>query len=276
MRKDREEYMEQIYKYPRTRHLEGSRKQSGDEDLKSIPFCEIEGKYLVLEEKVDGANCGISFDSSGRMYLQSRGHFLNGGYGERQFDLFKLWAGCFEDALHRLLGNRYIMYGEWLYAKHTVFYDCLPHYFMEFDIFDKEEKKFYSTAKRRELLQDFPFIRSVRVLEQGYYHSTEEIARHIGPSLFISDTAEQSLLAQCRKGGVDAEKAVRQTDLSGTMEGIYIKVESGDYVTDRLKYVRASFLNTILDSESHWASRPIVANRLADGTDLFAMPEGGV
>ncbi len=268
--------MEQIYKYPRTRHLEGSRKQSGDEDLKSIPFCEIEGKYLVLEEKVDGANCGISFDSSGRMYLQSRGHFLNGGYGERQFDLFKLWAGCFEDSLHRLLGNRYIMYGEWLYAKHTVFYDCLPHYFMEFDIFDKEEKKFYSTAKRRELLQDFPFIRSVRVLEQGYYHSTEEIARHIGPSLFISDTAEQSLLAQCRKGGVDAEKAVRQTDLSGTMEGIYIKVESGDYVTDRLKYVRASFLNTILDSESHWASRPIVANRLADGTDLFAMPEGGV
>ena len=117
--------MEQIYKYPRTRHLEGSRKQSGDEDLKSIPFCEIEGKYLVLEEKVDGANCGISFGSDGKMYLQSRGHFLNGGYGERQFDLFKLWAGCFEAQLHQLLGNRYIMYGEWLYAKHTVFYDNL-------------------------------------------------------------------------------------------------------------------------------------------------------
>ena len=215
--------MEQIYKYPRTRHLEGSRKQSGDEDLKSIPFCEIEGNYLVLEEKVDGANCGISFGSDGKMYLQSRGHFLNGGYGERQFDLFKLWAGCFEAQLRQLLGNRYIMYGEWLYAKHTVFYDCLPHYFMEFDIFDKKEKQFYSTRKRRELLQDFPFIHSVRVLEQGYYNSTEEIAGHIGPSLFISKTAEQNFLAQCKKGGVDAERAARQTDLSGTMEGIYIK-----------------------------------------------------
>ena len=75
---------------------------------------------------------------------------------------------------------------------------------------------------------------------------------------------------------MDAERAARQTDLSGTMEGIYIKVEEDDYVIDRLKYVRASFLNTILDSESHWASRPIVANRLADGADLFAMPEGGV
>ncbi len=67
------------------------------------------------------------------------------------------------------------------------------------------------------------------------------------------------------------EMAIQQTDLSGIMEGIYIKVEEGDYVIDRLKYVRASFLNTILDSESHWVNRPIVANRLADGVNLFEM-----
>ena len=88
--------METIYKYPRTRHLEGSRKQKGDE---------IKGKFLVLEEKIDGANCGISFDCDGRMYLQSRGHFLNGGYGERQFDLFKQWAGMYRAQLWELLGN---------------------------------------------------------------------------------------------------------------------------------------------------------------------------
>ena len=69
--------------------------------------------------------------------------------------------------------------------------------------------------------------------------------------------------------------AVRQTDLTGIMEGIYIKVEDGDYVTDRLKFVRGSFLNTILDSESHWIKRPIIANCLADGVDLFAVQEGG-
>ena len=57
------------------------------------------------------------------------------------------------------------------------------------------------------------------------------------------------------------------------MEGIYIKVEDGDYVTDRLKFVRGTFLNTILDSESHWVNRPIIANCLADGVDLYAMPE---
>lgn len=262
--------MEQIYKYPRTRHLEGSRKQTGDEDLKNVKFEELEGKYLVLEEKVDGANCGISFGADGKMYLQSRGHFLTGGYGERQFDLFKTWAGCFEEQLCRLLEDRYVMYGEWLYAKHTVFYDRLPHYFMEFDIFDKKEEMFFSTKKRREFLENAPFIRSVRVLAQGCFRGPEDIEKRIGPSLFVSGEPEQAFLAQCEKSGVNPEQALRQTDLTGIMEGIYIKVESGDYVTDRLKFVRASFLNTILDSESHWLSRPIVANCLADGVNLFA------
>ena len=261
--------MERIYKYPRTRHIEGSRKQSGDEDLKSVAFDEVRGRYLVLEEKVDGANCGISFGADGRMYLQSRGHFLNGGYGERQFDLFKMWAGCFEERLRQLLGKRYIMYGEWLYAKHTVFYDSLPHYFMEFDIFDKEEEKFFSTRKRREFLREASFISSVRVLDRGYYNSSEEIANWVGASLFISEEREQNFLLQCRKGGVEPETARRQTDLTGIMEGIYVKVEEGDYVIDRLKYVRTSFLNRILDSESHWMNRPMVANRLAEGTNLF-------
>lgn len=267
--------MNEILKYPRTRHLEGSREQAGDEDLKCVGFGEILGKYLVLEEKVDGANCGISFDASGKMLLQSRGHYLNGGYGERQFDLFKLWSSCFEDRLRPILKDRYVMYGEWLYAKHTVFYDRLPHYFMEFDIFDKAEGRFFSTRKRRELLESAPFIHSVRVLAQGCFGNPEEIAKYIGPSAFISEKKEQSFDRQCVRAGVKTEDAGRQTDLSGIMEGIYIKVEDGDYVTDRLKYVRGSFLNAILDSESHWMKRPLVANCLAEGADLFDPGEGG-
>lgn len=266
--------MEQIFKYPRTRHLEGSRQQLGDADLNVVKLEEIKGSYLVLEEKVDGANCGISFGGDGKMYLQSRGHFLNGGYGERQFDLFKVWASSFESSLHALLGDQYVMYGEWLFAKHTVFYDRLPHYFMEFDIFDKRQQRFFSTRKRREFLDNAPFIHSVRVLTQGYFNTVGEIEKWIGQSLFISERQQDSFLAQCRKSGTDSGLAARQTDLTGIMEGIYIKVEDGDYVTDRQKYVRGSFLNTILDSESHWADRPIIVNCLADGVDLFAVQEG--
>ena len=45
--------MEQIFKYPRTRHLEGSRQQLGDADLNVVKLEEIKGSYLVLEEKVE-------------------------------------------------------------------------------------------------------------------------------------------------------------------------------------------------------------------------------
>ena len=262
--------MEQIYKYPRTRHVEGSRKQAGDEDLNSVKFGEIRGKYLVLEEKIDGANCGISFGKDGRLYLQSRGHFLNGGYGERQFDMLKVWAECFREKLWQVLGSRYVMYGEWMFAKHTVFYDELPHYFMEFDLFDKREERFFSTARRREILKGAPFVRSVPVLEAGRYEKLSDITRLIGHSNFISGDPAKTLREQCEKYGVDEERTRDQTDLGGIMEGIYIKVEEGDYTVDRLKFVRRSFLNSILDSESHWMNRPLVANRLAEGAELFA------
>lgn len=49
--------------------------------------------------------------------------------------------GCekrYKDRLYEVLGRRYVMYGEWMYAKHTIYYDLLPHYYMEFDVLDRE------------------------------------------------------------------------------------------------------------------------------------------
>ena len=134
-----------IIKYPRTPHLQGSRLQPGDEDLRQIPFSEIVGKNLVVEEKCDGANSAVSFDTDGTLMLQSRGHYLTGGYREKHYDLLKQWANVHRDALYDLLGSRYIMYGEWMYAKHTVFYNALPHYFLEFDILDRQTQCFLDT-----------------------------------------------------------------------------------------------------------------------------------
>lgn len=261
--------MEQIYKYPRTRHIEGSRIQAGDEDLKNVRFGEIKGRYAVLEEKVDGANCGISFDGDGRLMLQSRGHFLNGGYGERQFDLFKTWAGCHREKLWNLLGARYIMYGEWLYAKHTVYYDALTHYFMEFDIYDKEQGCFLSTRARRKMLAAYPFVVPVPVRYEGELESLDQLVSYLKKSHFKSESCRDSLVQESVKLGLDPELILKQTDPSDLMEGIYIKIESGDVTTDRYKYVRRSFLNTIMDSETHWLNRPLVPNRLAPGVDLF-------
>ena len=87
-----------LKKYPRTPHLEGSRLQPGDEDLSQVPFSYIKGKHLVVEEKIDGANSAISFSEDGELLLQSRGHYLTGGYRERHYNLMKQWANIHQDA----------------------------------------------------------------------------------------------------------------------------------------------------------------------------------
>ncbi|HIB64922.1 MAG TPA: DNA ligase, partial [Phycisphaerales bacterium] len=57
--------MQKIFKYPRTNHLAGSRLGPGDEDLEQIPLNQLKGRHVVIEEKLDGANCAFSFDSEG-------------------------------------------------------------------------------------------------------------------------------------------------------------------------------------------------------------------
>ena len=102
----------QIIKYPCTQHIVGSRLQTGDEDLEQVRVESLWERNVVVEEKQDGANSAISFDSSGKLFLQSRGHFLQGGPRERQFALFKQWAMTHQESLFMLLGDQYIAYGE--------------------------------------------------------------------------------------------------------------------------------------------------------------------
>lgn len=251
-----------IHKYPRTPHIEGSRLQSGDEDLSQIPFDDIKDRHLVIEEKCDGANSAISFDEDGNLLLQSRGHYLTGGYRERHYNLMKQWAMAHRDVFFDLLGTKYVMYGEWVYAKHTVFYDALPHYFLEFDILDRETGIFLDTPTRHGMLKNVPVV-SVPVLGSGYYKSKEEMLKLLGQSRYVSGNQRQNLWEAAVKLGLDPERNCNETELSGLMEGLYIKVEEGGQVIDRMKYVRAAFLQCVDFSEVHWIDKPIIPNQLA-------------
>ncbi|MCA9689492.1 MAG: RNA ligase family protein [Myxococcales bacterium] len=257
-----------MHKYPRTYHLEGSRFQLGDHDLDAVPFAEIHQRFVVAEEKMDGANAGLSFADDGTLLLQSRGHYLSGGARERHFALFKQWARAHRDALHEALGRRYVMYGEWLYAKHTCFYDQLPHYFMEFDVLDRERMVFLATRERAALLAGLPVV-SVAVLWEGHPRSYEELAALVGPSRFKSPRWREALVEEGERGGVSAADVVDQTDRAEEMEGLYLKVEERGVVTARLKLIRQSFTSAVIEQGEHWLNRPIVANRLAPGVDLW-------
>jgi hypothetical protein len=262
---------EVLHKYPRTPHLEGSRRQPGDEDLDVVPLSVLDDDQVVVEEKLDGANTALSFSAEGSLRLQSRGHLLVGGEPERQFDLLKAWAHAHREPLWTALGDRYIVYGEWLHAKHTIFYDALPHYFVEFDVLDRRRGEFLSTPARLALLAGLP-VPSAPVLWTGRAPARDVLERLISRSRYQSDSWAERLDATLRERGLDVERVRAETDPHGAMEGLYIKVEADGVVVRRAKLVRATFATSVLESASHWSSRPIVPNLLRPGIDLFPTP----
>jgi len=252
-----------IKKYPRTRHLEGSRLQIGD-IADDKPLAELTGKALIVEEKVDGANSAVSFNDDGQLMLQSRGHYLTGGGRERHFDMFKTWAAAHAHTLHTVLGARFIMYGEWLFAKHTVFYNRLPHFFMEFDLYDRVSQTFLSTYERRKMLGGLP-IMPVPVVHTGELRSVSQIEDLIKPSLYKSTDWRTKLQSAAVDSGSRPDMVEKQTEDSDLAEGLYVKLEQDGVVQDRFKFVRADFHQTIQASDGHWLDRPILPNQLTEG-----------
>lgn len=255
-------------KYPRTRHLEGSRLQPGDSSSDQVKLSSLTDGTFVWEEKLDGANSAVSFDASGKMILQSRGHVLNGGAREAQFNMFKQWAAAHEEVLYLTLSDRYIMFGEWCYAKHTVFYDALTHYFYEFDIYDKTTGEWLDTPARHAMLKDTPVV-SVPVVHVGKLDSIKAVKSYITPSLYKTPAWALNLVNQAISHDLDVDRILNETEPSNLAEGLYLKNEKNGVVIGRYKFVRADFHQTILDSGTHWAARPILPNKLADGIDIF-------
>ncbi len=143
------------------------------------------------------------------------------------------------------------MYGEWVYAKHTIFYDQLPHYFLEFDLLDKQSGEFLSTRQRDDLL-DRAVVVGVPVLYAGTALDDSAIVDLIKHSLYKSRDWRDALRDRCEHESLNIDRAVKETDSSDLMEGLYIKVETEHRVVARYKYIRASFLIAVLDSEGHW------------------------
>lgn len=263
----------ELLKYPRTPHVESSRLQPGDADLDQVPFAALAGRQLVVEEKLDGANAGISFGTSGELLIQSRGHYLVGGPRERHFAQLKAWANAHRAALWDALGDTYVLYGEWLGAKHTVFYDTLPHLFFEFDLYDRSQGVFLDTDSRKAVLAGSPVL-SAPVLHVGQVSSLAELGGLIRRSLYKSERWRERLVELARMAGQDPERVLAETDGSDLAEGLYIKEEAAGVVVARYKLVRADFLNAIVDPKgapsSHWLDRPHLSNLCAEGSDLYA------
>ena len=236
-------------KYPRTPHLSGSKGTDDDKHLgpkESRGF--IADPSLIVEEKLDGTNVGVHFTRSGRMVLQCRGHEITEGM-HPQYDLFKQWTAVKRPVLEAMLSSQFILYGEWLYAKHSVHYRRLPHYFFEFDIFDKDAGLFLSLERRLAMLRSTG-LTTVPVLHRGRA-SLEQLRSVIGPSAFESSFENP---------------VTGRTD--NLMEGLYCRTEAEGSVSGRAKMVRSAFVEKVKQSE-HWQHQALVPNELAEGADIW-------
>lgn len=237
-------------KYPRTPHLFGSQGTDDDKHMgesESLAF--IQDPSLIVEEKIDGTNVGIHFSEDGQLILQCRGHLITEGM-HPQYDLFKQWATVKRHELESRLANRYLLFGEWAYARHSVAYRKLPHYFFEFDIFDKEAAEFLDLAARLELL-DGSGIHTVPVIHQGPV-TRKQLTQLIGPSQYDSHF-DNPLSGQA----------------DNLMEGIYLRTEADGKVTGRAKFVRPEFVEKVKQS-THWQQQAMVPNQLEDDADIWS------
>lgn len=237
-------------KYPRTPHLFGSKGTDDDKHLseaESTAF--ISDESLIVEEKIDGTNVGIHFSDAGEMVLQCRGHLITEGM-HAQYDLFKQWAAVKRYAMEERLMSDFILFGEWVYARHSIYYRRLAHYFFEFDVYDKKQEAFLDLEQRLELLEGTG-IQSVPVIHRGTV-TRDDLRALIGPSRFNSH--------------FDNPTTNRADNL---MEGLYLRTEVDGIVSGRAKFVRPEFVEKIKQS-THWQHQQMVPNQLADDVDIWS------
>ncbi|WVQ63730.1 uncharacterized protein L199_001883 [Kwoniella botswanensis] len=201
------------------------------------------GRYtekVIITEKIDGANMGLSLSPDrSKIIVQNRSHYINPTSHE-QFKKLGYWVETHRDKLIRLLGRdeyfaeRYLLFGEWMYATHSICYTNLPDWFIAFDLYDRSTNAFV----------DRKTLQSLLVLYQ-----CDILLVPIMKELDRTPTDEQL------KGMVQ-----RQSNFwDGRVEGIYVKWEYGGVVRKRGKVVRSDFIA----GNEHWMKRNLEVNGIA-------------
>src|SRR5207249_1661557 len=144
----------------------------------------------------------------------------------------KQWTAVKRPVLEQMLRTRFLLYGEWLYAKHSIYYRKLPHYFFGFDIYDKKAGLFLDFDTRMHMLEGTGLY-TTPILHRGPL-TVAQLKWLIGPSAF--DTAFENPVTD------------KTDDL---MEGLYCRTEADGGVSGRAKLVRPEFVQKMKQS-AHW------------------------
>jgi ATP-dependent RNA circularization protein (DNA/RNA ligase family) len=224
--------MGEFFRYPHTPHLAwlGSNQPREDKVLSSEEAEALLESPIYIEEKVDGANIGISIDERCELQVQNRGQYLVKPY-LGQFSRLAQWLEVHRvDLLEALPGL--ILFGEWLFARHSIAYDRLPDWFLAFDFYDLKSQRFLSKEERDVVCGQIG-LSTVPFVDYGLHR-----------------------LEHLKKALSDSKSAF----YDGPPEGFFIRSEKDP--DRRAKLVRSEFIQSIGE---HWSSKALQQNWIRGG-----------
>ena len=224
--------MTDFFRFPHTPHLawlgEGSPRD--DKVLSPDEVTALLAGDVVVEEKLDGANVGLSLAPDGSLRAQNRGQYLAQPHAG-QFARLPAWLAQHGEDLRSALTPNLILFGEWCAARHSLDYAALPDWFLLFDVYDRKADRFWSTPRRNEL------------------------ASHVGLVTVTQVLHGKATVPALKKVVADTVSRYR----TGALEGVVIRRESADWCEARAKLVRPDFTQAI---DTHWRKRALEWNQI--------------
>lgn len=228
--------MDDFFRFPHTPHLAwlGEGTPRDDKVLSPSEVTSMLASDVIVEEKLDGANVGLSLAPNSDLRAQNRGQYLVEPHAG-QFARLPEWLLLHGDKLRASLAQHsqadLMLFGEWCAARHSLDYDRLPDWFLLFDVYDRSQDRFWSTPRRNALAATLGLATVPRLLHG------------------------RCTLAQLKDVLSRQHSHYRQ----GSLEGVVIRRDSAEWCEARAKLVRPDFTQTI---GKHWSRRRIEWNRL--------------
>lgn len=221
-----------FFRFPHTPHIVwlGEGTPRDDKVLSLEEIAALLAGTVVIEEKLDGANLGLSLGPDGQLRAQNRGQYLIEPF-TGQFSRLTAWLAQHRFALTDILDDTLILFGEWCAARHSLGYEALPDWFLLFDVYDRAKGRFWSSTRRNTL--------------------ADSLGLAVVPQLLCGAAS----LAELKMLLGNSKSPFRY----GPPEGVVIRRESADWCEARAKLVRAEFTQNIYE---HWRNRPIEWNRV--------------
>ena len=245
-------------KYPRTYHLPWSPGRTRDDRVMSNTEQLVNAKEVVITEKMDGENTTLYSDYIHSRSIDSERHpsqsWVRNFWAKMRWEIPDGWRLC----------------GENLYAKHSIYYNNLPGYFLLFSVWNEKNEclSWKDTVEIATMLR----IPLIPILYIGPYDKRviDRLNTFIlGNTILTSKLQEKTTkIAESSNNFEDPTNIDRQEENTNQHEGYVIrdsnKFPMSEFSSRVGKFVRPGHV----ESSHHWRYENMIINKLKTPEEL--------